>query len=423
MLPAVLPIGALLIGVALLLLGSGLLNTLLAIRGGLEGYSDGSMGFIMSGYFIGFFVGTFLALPLIQRIGHIRAFAFCAALASCSVLVHVLIVHPAAWLLLRITMGITLVILYTVIESWLNGFTPPAQRGRVFAIYMIVNLVALALAQQLLRFGLASEFTLFAIAAILICCSLLPITWTRLVQPDVTKVSKIHYRDLYKTAPVAMMGALLSGLAMGAFWGMSAVYGRRIGLDNSDVATYISCSIAGGALLQLPLGRYSDTHDRRKVLAVVCLLAALAALLLAVLSPFGRWIMLGGALYGGLAFAVYPVTVAHLNDHLGPEDMLAGSSGILLIHGIGAAIGPALSGQLMTVFGEQALPLYFAVMQFALCLFAVKQMRRKVEDDVDHPTHFVPMVRTTPSALEMLPDEESFGQEEVAGSHKEEIRS
>lgn len=62
MLPLILPIGALLLGVALLLLGGGLLNTLLAIRGGLEGYSDSSMGWIMSGYFVGRFFGLW-AMP------------------------------------------------------------------------------------------------------------------------------------------------------------------------------------------------------------------------------------------------------------------------------------------------------------------------------------------------------------------------
>jgi len=405
-LPLILPIGALLLGVALLLLGSGLLNTLLAIRGGLEGYSDSDMGFIMSGYFIGFFIGTFLALPIIQRIGHIRAFAFCAAIAACSVLLHILAVHPAVWLLLRILTGTSLVILYTIIESWLNGYTPSEQRGKVFSIYMVVNLVALALAQQLLRLGSPADFALFVLAAMLVTISLLPVTWTRLAQPIVTHVAAVKYRDLYRIAPVAMAGALLSGLAMGAFWGMSAVYARRIGLDSNSVATFISAAIIGGAVLQFPLGRYSDRHDRRRVLAVVCSGAVLAAALLGFLSLAGNWVMLAIALYGGMAFAVYPVCVAHLSDHLDADSMLAGSSGILLLHGMGAAVGPALVGQLMTFIGPQALPVYFAVMQAALALFTLYHLRRKQEDPSEHPSQCVPMGRTTPTALEMLPDEE-----------------
>ena len=416
MLPLILPIGALLLGVALLLLGGGLLNTLLAIRGGLEGYSDSSMGWIMSGYFVGFFIGTFLALPIIQRIGHIRTFAFCAAIAACSVLLHVLLVNPVGWLLLRVVTGSSLVILYTVIESWLNGYTPSEQRGKVFSIYMVVNLGSLALAQQLLRLDSPSAFILFALGAILVTLSVLPVTWTRLAQPEVSKVSKVKYGDLYRVAPVAMAGALLSGLAMGAFWGMSAVYGRRIGLDSNSVATFISCAIVGGALLQFPLGRYSDTHDRRKVLAVVCCGAALAALLLALLSMAGQWVMLAIALYGGMAFAVYPVCVAHLSDHLDAESMLSGSSGILLLHGVGAAIGPALAGQLMGVLGPQALPIYFVCMQMLLAVFTAVHLRKKVEDPSEHPSHFMPMVRTTPTALEMLPDEEITSAPETAST-------
>ncbi|RLT92993.1 MFS transporter [Ketobacter sp.] len=416
MLPLILPIGALLMGVALLLLGSGLLNTLLAVRGGLEGYSDSSMGLIMSGYFIGFLIGTFLALPIIQRIGHIRTFAFCAALAACSVLLHVLVIHPWIWMLLRIMTGVSLVILYTVIESWLNGYTPSEQRGKVFSIYMMVNLGALAIAQQLLLLDEPTAFTLFAISAILVCLSLLPVTWTRLAQPEVSQVSKVKYADLYRAAPVAMAGALLSGLAMGAFWGLGALYAQRIGLDTQGVATFISAAVIGGAALQFPLGRYSDTHDRRKVLAIVCVAAAAAAALLSALSYAGQWVLLAIALYGGLAFAVYPVCVAHLSDHLDADSMLSGSSGILLLHGGGAAVGPALAGQIMGAIGPQALPLYFVVMQLLLAVFAFLQLRKLHEDPTDHHTQFVPMVRTTPTAFEMLPDED-FAEQEPAARH------
>ncbi|MGB3620438.1 MAG: MFS transporter [Ketobacter sp.] len=413
MLPLILPVGALLFGVALLLLGSGLLNTLLAIRGGLEGYSDSGMGFIMSGYFVGFFIGTFVALPLIQRIGHIRTFAFCASIGCGSVLLHALFVDPIAWIFLRIITGISLVVLYTVIESWLNEQTPAAQRGRVFAIYMVVNLVALALAQQLIRLGSAETFTLFALSAILVSFSLLPVTWTRMSQPHVTVVHKVPFKALYKAAPVAMAGSLLSGIAMGAFWGLSAVYAHQIGLDSAGIATFMSCGIIGGALLQYPVGRYSDTHDRRKVLAGVCGAAALAALLLAALSMSGQWVLLAIGIYGSLAFVIYPITVAHLTDHLDPTHIISGSSGLLLMHGLGAAIGPALAGQFMGILGPQALPLFFAVMQTVLLIFTVTKLRLTEDPPEDHTTHFVPMVRTTPTVLEMLPEEE---QEEWDGT-------
>ena len=126
--------------------------------------------------------------------------------------------------------------------------------------------------------------------------------------------------------------------------------------------------------------------------------------------------MLAIALYGGMAFAVYPVCVAHLSDHLDAESMLSGSSGILLLHGVGAAIGPALAGQLMGVLGPQALPIYFVCMQMLLAVFTAVHLRKKVEDPSEHPSHFMPMVRTTPTALEMLPDEEITSAPETAST-------
>lgn len=406
MLPLIIPVTALLMGAALLLMGTGLLNTLLALRGVQEGFSDGSMGLIMSGYFVGFFIGTFLALPLISRMGHIRAFAFCAALVACSVLLHELFINPWGWGLSRVLTGTALVILYTIIESWLNAQTPPEQRGRIFAVYMVVNLAALALAQQFLQFGEISGFGFFAVASILVTLSLLPVTWTRVSQPEVQDVQRLPLKKLFNIAPVALYGALLSGLAMGAFWGMSALYAGRIGLDTQGVAMFMTCGILGGVLLQYPLGRYSDTHDRRLVLAVVACASVMAAALLAVLSSVGNWVMLAIAIYGGLAFAVYPLAVAHLVDHLEHKDILAGGSALLLVHGLGAAVGPAVSGWLMTMTGPQALPAYFAATLGTLAMVAVQYLHKEKTESPESPAPFVPMVRTTPTVLEMLPEED-----------------
>lgn len=404
MVSLVLPIAALLLAVAILLLGTGLLNTLVAVRAGLEGYSDGLIGVIMSGYFVGFFIGTFLALPLIRRVGHIRAFALCAALASASALAHVLVVEPLIWGVLRIVTGMVLVILYTIIESWLNGQTPTAQRGRVFAAYMAVNLGSLAAAQQLLRLDAATSHTLFVLAGILTAVSLVPVVWTRMAQPRVEDAKRLGVRKIWEVAPLAVAASFLSGLAMGAFWGLGPLYAGRIGLDASGIATFMTSAILGGALLQVPLGRISDTYDRRRVLCVVAAAAAVGALALLGLSYAGTWVIAAIAVYGGLAFAVYPVAIAHLVDHLEPSDVLSGGSTLLLLHGVGAAIGPALAGQIMGFTHVQALPVYFALMHLLLAAYALSRFRRQRSDALDHTARFVPQVRTTPIAMEMQAD-------------------
>ena len=416
------PILSLLTGVVLLLLGSGLLTTLLAIRGGLAGFDNQTMGLIMSGYFVGFFAGTFVTLPVVRRIGHIRTFAIAAAVASVSVSLHPMFESPWVWALLRVLTGMSLVVLYTVIEGWLNAQTPAEKRGQVFAIYMAINLGALAAAQQLLKLGDVASFMLFSLSAMLVTLSLVPVAWTRRTPPSVPEVPRMKIRTLWQAAPVAVAGAILSGLAMGAFWGMGAVFASGIGLDTAGVAAFVTAAILGGAVLQYPIGRFSDASDRRRVLAGVAVVASVVALLLYPAALMNAWALFAViALYGGLAFTIYPISIAHLIDHLDSDNVLAGGSGLLLLHGIGAAIGPAFSGQLMALLGPQALTTYFAVMQVTLASFAAWHMHRTRKDTVTgDPAQFVAMVRTTPVALEMHPDdhETATPAEEHPSSHQ-----
>ena len=406
MIATVRPLAALLAGVAFLLMGSGLLGTLLAVRGRTEGFDDQTLGLIMSGYFVGFFLGTYAAPGLIQRIGHIRAFAFYAALCAATVLLHAVFVSPWAWGLLRLVTGVALVGLYTVIESWLNVQAPPGQRSQVFAVYMAVNLLALAAGQWLLRLAPAESFVLFSLVAVLICLAALPVTASRMIQPQLPPMPRLALASLYRAAPAAAAGALLAGLAMGGFWGLAAVFGSRIGLDLSGIALLVSSTIIGGALLQWPIGRLSDGGDRRTSLVVVCALASVVSL--AMTLPFGQS---GAALYalffafGGLAFAIYPICMAHLLDHLPPEDTLSAGSSLLLLNGVGSAIGPALAGVAMTRFGPEALPAFFASTLALLTLFAGGRRLLK-RRSLDGSSVFHPMLRTTPTAFELLPETE-----------------
>lgn len=399
------PVASLLTGVALLLLGSGLLNTLVALRGSRMGLSETMLGALMSAYFVGFFVGTFAAPPLIRRIGHIRAFAFCAAACACAVLVHALSTDPVLWLALRLATGVALVGLYTVIESWLNAQAEPQQRGRVFAVYMVVNLGALAAAQQLLRADRGEPFMLFVVVALCVCAATMPVLLTRQMQPALQPTPRLRLARLFAAAPSAGVGALLSGLAMGAFWGMAPVYAARIGLHDAGVGTYMSIAVLGGAALQWPLGRLSDRRDRRFALMLVCGsagLVALAAPELSPLSPLLSYVVI--FVYGGLAFAVYPIVVAHLLDHLPPEDLLAASSSVLLLNGIGSALGPLAAGALMAGLGPDALFGWFAAMQGAIALYAAYRWNAFARARSLAP-RFFPMLRTSPAVLGMIAEE------------------
>jgi len=225
-----------------------------------------------------------------------------------------------------------------------------------------------------------------------------------LTQPPHVAVPKLIVRRLLSISPLGVAGALATGLGNGAFWGLGAVYAHNLGFPQTDIALFMSAVIFGGALLQVPIGHQSDLHDRRKVLTVVCFFAVLAALSIYLFAPQSKPGMLVSAVfYGGFSFAVYSLTVAHTNDHIEPAEVLEATRGLLLLNGVGAAIGPIIAGVLMQAYGAQALILYFSVVFGSLGLFALYRMIFGAAVPMEQQVEFVPLSRTGPAAVEMDP--------------------
>jgi len=402
--PTVISIYSLLLAVALLLTGSGYSGSLIGVRAGLEAFSDTVTGLVMSGYFIGFIAGAFWCPRLLRVVGHIRAFAAMAALASAAITLHGLIVHPVVWLLLRVITGACMVGLYLAIESWLNGLLDRRTRGRVFSVYMLVNLLSLGSAQYLILVYGPGEIAAFALAAMFFAVGLVPIALTRLPEPP--KVATPHFQlsRLFSVSRLSTAGAFATGLSNGTFWGLGALYAHRISLDTAGIAAFMSAVIIGGAMLQMPVGYYSDHHDRRRVLLIASIASAVTAAGLA-LTPITLFptLLMVAVIYGGFSFSVYSLSVAHANDRADPSQVVEITRGLLLVNGIGAATGPMIAGALMQFFGPRSLMWYIAVVFLTLTLYAANRLRLRTAVPSADQAHFMPVARTSPAAAVMDP--------------------
>jgi MFS family permease len=400
-------ISSLLFSIVILLVGNGMLTTLLSLRASEEGFSEGAIGVIMSMYFVGFIAGTFLCPKLIKRTGHIRSFAIVAAISSSSVMAYGLWVNQEAWMIFRFVTGLCMVGIYMVIESWLNTLSTNDIRGRVFAVYMLTNLTALALAQFLILAGKTTGFTLFAIASMLFSLSLVPVAFTRVPQPVEVTTIKLDLQHLYHTSPLGFMGCLTAGLVGSAFWALGPLFAEQSQLSRLGISIFMSSTIIGGAILQWPIGHWSDRADRRNILIVISLLSVIAALL-ALLIPEGLLPLLAISMfcYGGAMFSIYPVSVAHTNDHSALTDHVTTSSNLLLVNGIGAAIGPLAAGILMQFLGRDSLLYFFVAGGVGLSLFAHHEKRHGVVIPEEDKSDFVPLTRTTHAAIEAMAESE-----------------
>lgn len=405
---------SLLIAVGLLLLGTGLFNTFIGLRAAIEGFPESIIGLMMSAFYAGFMAGTLRSGLLINRIGHIRAFGtFCALSASVACLFP-FVVSEVAWLVLRAVLGFNLAALYIVAESWLNAKATPENRGTLLSVYMMAAYLAMGGGQLALNLGDPATSELFMIAAMLFSLAVVPVAITHATNPEPVHAPHFGFRRLYAISPVAVIGCACSGLITGALFGMGPIYARDIGLSLAEISIFMGVVVVSGLLFQFPVGRASDRYDRRTVItfiagATILVSAALAGLTLyhtrVLALPLGREVFVLATLFGGITATIYPVCVAYANDYIDPEDRLPASGGLVLAYGIGAALGPAGAGALMTVMGPSGLFSFCGLVTAAFVGLILYRRRRRAWAGVLPKVRFValPEATATPVATDVDP--------------------
>ena len=140
--------GILVIATSIVQLANGFFGTFFSLRVAIEDFDV--PGLVLSSYFAGFTFGALRCSRIIERIGHIRAYAAFAGLVAAATAVMPLIVGSPAWMILRAIIGFGCAGIFVTTESWLNAKAQPSERGRVFSIYMVGTFLALALGQLLI---------------------------------------------------------------------------------------------------------------------------------------------------------------------------------------------------------------------------------------------------------------------------------
>ena len=368
----------LLLGMAILMLGAGLQGTLLGLRATIEGFPTPVTGLVMSCYYVGYLLGTLIAPRLLRRIGHVRVFAAFAALASVAALVHASWVHPLPWGAMRLISGLCFAGIYVVAESWLNHRATRTNRGRLLAVYMLVLYVGLGAAQFLLVLASPQTAAPFMMVSALISLAMVPILASAQQTPEPAVPHPVSYRDLYRNSPLGVVAVAVSGMISSIIFSMGPVYARLNGSGTRGVAAFMAVSILAAVLTQYPVGRLSDRMDRRTVIASVCTLATLAAGGIAALGPLPPPVfLLLAALFSGSALTLYSLAVSHVNDKLEPAQMVAASSALLMMNGMAAAAGPALTGSLIAAFGPRAYFATLATLTGALTVFDLWRKSRR----------------------------------------------
>jgi MFS family permease len=404
MLQPYLAVAAVVTAASLLQVANGLIGLLLPVELAAAGQSGTVIGLVATAYGAGFLLGCLRAPRLVRAVGHIRAFAALAALSAATTLLFLATTAPWLWIGLRFATGFALAGLFSTVEGWLSAATADVSRGRVLAVYLVLNKLSTVVGQVLLGVGWFASGTLFAVASGVFSLALVPVALTRAPEPPPPRLVGLHLGAMWRIAPAAVVGCLGAGLMNSAVPSLVPVWAARLGVPVGLVVVLLAAMQVGSLLVQWPLGWLSDRIDRRHVILACVASVALTSMAIASIGAAHPALLTGlFALWGAFSMSFYGICVAHAGDHARAEEMVLVASSALFAWASGSAVGPLIAAPLLDLIGPSGPFIYAAVVSSAVAGFIGWRMTRRPPVPVAERESFVNLPATSPTLAELDP--------------------
>ncbi|EHM03207.1 transporter, major facilitator family protein [Acetobacteraceae bacterium AT-5844] len=393
-------LGALILATSLIQLANGFFTTVVSLRLGLEAFNPAFEGLVMSAYFVGFALGSASCGRLLKRIGHIRSYAAFGGIVIAATAAMSVVVELSAWTGLRAAIGYGCAGLFVTTESWLHAKAPREMRGRVFATYMVGTFLALALGQLLVGSLPIEGYVPFSVILGLFAVALVMVSVTYAEPPSLIAEERLRYSEVLRAAPLAVLGCFIAGMVSATFYAVFPAWMLANEIPQATISIFMLTAVLGGLAFQMPVGLASDRFDRRVVLGLLAAGLAAAAMALDVVPRTYVAILPVAAILGGCMSTLYPVCVANALDNMSAERVVAISSRMILVSGIGSACGPVIASWIMGRLDINGV-LYFMAAATAL-LAACAFLRASTRTETEHEER--PFVVIAPQAIQAAPD-------------------
>ncbi len=392
---------ALLLGMALLMMGNGVQATLMGVRGIMEGFSTFELSVVTSAYFAGFLGGSRLTPRMIRRVGHVRVFAALASFISAALIMFPVVADPWFWTAMRVVIGFGFSGVYVTAESWLNNAASNETRGQTLSAYVIVQMIGIVSGQAILAAGDPSGFILFIIPSVLVSISFAPILLSISPTPAFDASKPMSINKLFRNSPLTFVGMALLGGIFSALFGMGPVYAAEIGMSVGQISFFIAAIFVGAMVFQYPIGWISDRVDRRRLIFSVSVLGGVVASVGYVAGGNYYLLLAAAFVLGGTSNPLYSLLIAYLNDYLEADDMASASGGLIFVNGMGAIGGPIMVGWLMGQIGASGFWLFISVLMLSMAAYAAYRMTQRAAVPVDETNAYVGLMPTaSPVAVE-----------------------
>lgn len=401
------PLTAFFAGTALTCCAYALLNSSLSLKMAENKVSTFTAGIVLSLYYLGYIIASKTSNKVINKVGHIRAFSAYISIFSAIALLHYFSQSPVYWASLRLLAGYCMGSAFMCLESWLNTRANNSNRGLLMSLYMVTSYLGASSGQLLLNIPDTNGITIYIVVSVIFSFALVPVSLTALPSPAIEVHKSMSLARLYKVSPIGVIGCICSGIFVGTFYSLGAIYATQIGLDVKMTSLFMFFGVLGGLLIQFPLGRLSDKMDRRFVIMWV-------ASVLFFIAPWvhfwmGRDITFLAAcamLLGAGTFIIYPISVSHVNDLIDDDDRVNASGMMIMLQSIGMISGPVIVSYFMGKFGPICFALAYSITTAGFVIFAFKHISFKPDVGYKNitPTALMP-IETTHAFHELATDD------------------
>ena len=351
----------------LLISASGLFNTFVSVRLEMQGYENETIGIVISSLYLGLLVGSLWLDQWITKFGYVRTYVVFASVISLLVLFQAVWIDPYYWAALRFLGGICIAGVFIVIESWLLMRAGPALRGAILSVYLGMFYAALSVGQLLLNLSSPLSIYPFCITAGLTAASILPLMSSKMIVPKIDRAIRLSMMQLFKISPLGVLGGVVSGILLGAVYGLVPVYAKEVGMSLSEIGNFMALLIFGGLSFQWPMGRWADRGNRRKTLLIASIFTAISGTSIGLIhADFPLSLLALAFIFGGFSFTIYPLSMAHACERLTDEQIVPATGGFVLAYGIGSIMGPLIAPVAMSFLGSGGLFYFMAAIALLL---------------------------------------------------------
>jgi MFS family permease len=266
-------------------------------------------------------------------------------------------------------------------EVWMNNVSGADARGTVMGIYGTVFSIGTMAGPALLEFTGTRGWQPFAIGAVVLLVTLLPMVVLRRVTSEPQAFTPM--RELggnIRGAPVIMLAALVAGLVESAELTLLPLFGIHAGFHDREALLLVTVFMAGNVVLQAPIGLLADRFGRRAMLGVCAALSGVGPLLLQpwISTPALLWPLL--FIWGGTLYAFYSQGIALLGGTFAASELPTANTVFVMVYCLGGVIGPSVGGMAMDAWPRHGLQVLLSGAAFLLLTgLALGAIRRTTE--------------------------------------------